>query len=772
MKARYTSAASRSRGLRGTCSVLLALILSAAALLPARAEDFTITVDASRQTGGNPRFWAASVGTGTAVLTLRADLQTHYKIANRELGMERVRGHGLLGDDKHSMELFRWSGTGVPTYDWTNFDKVLAAIVAAGMRPIMELDFMPRDLAKTGDSRDAPKDMNMYRQFIQAVVQHCVDKFGADDVVKWYWEVWNEPDYPYFWNGTDKNASPDTKMTDYYALYDAAVDGATAVLPDILIGGPSTTEPSKIAAFLQHCKSANKRVTFVSSHAYPGQGGNPSADSAVLVADNDTRRGQIVAGGYTTANVMSFNTEWNSAYTGQGGKAGDSNESMDTHANAPFILRAVKLLSDQKQGDTPPLHVFSYWAVSDVFGESGGDTGIYIEQQGSNLPFGAVFGLMSYKGIRKAAFNAFKMLNYLGPKRLLSGGSTGSDGADAMATMSANDDELQVIVYNSYRAIKTTGSDNVTVNVANLPPALANRDIYVTQFLVDETHSNPYGVWVSQNKPKNPSEIQWRAMHQAQHLALLQPPGTQTVGTAFSTSFALGRQGATLIVLGTKRPLTGRNALQEIEGEDYDGQVGASKEDSSDTDLGQAIRVNGSGYVYFDNVDYTDDGVGTVKLRVKTGNDTRLELRADCETGALLGSCNVSSTANVWATQTCPLYRIVKGVSRLYLGFGDPTRLNWLKFEPGGVVDGGVADDEPDADSNGCSISGAGGSPATVGGGAASGCGCRIGHTSGPDGASLPAVLVALAAGFRLQRARGRKSVTARWSGCGLARSA
>src|SRR5688572_10208861 len=121
------------------------------------AADYTIAVNAGMQTTGNPRFWTAAVGTGTASLTLRGDLQTHYKIGNRELGMQRVRGHGVLNDD---MGIFHWTGgTATPTYDWTKFDTYLAAIVAAGMRPIMELSFMPAHLATDGNSRSKPKDM-------------------------------------------------------------------------------------------------------------------------------------------------------------------------------------------------------------------------------------------------------------------------------------------------------------------------------------------------------------------------------------------------------------------------------------------------------------------------------------------------------------------------------------------------------------------------------------------------------------------------------------
>ena len=122
----------------------------------ASAITYTITVDASKQTAGNPRFWSASVGTGTASLTLRSDLQTQYKIANRELGMMRVRGHGVLNDD---IGIYKGAGS----YDWTKFDTYLTAIVSAGMRPLMELDFMPTALAIGGDYHSPPTDYSAYK---------------------------------------------------------------------------------------------------------------------------------------------------------------------------------------------------------------------------------------------------------------------------------------------------------------------------------------------------------------------------------------------------------------------------------------------------------------------------------------------------------------------------------------------------------------------------------------------------------------------------------
>jgi xylan 1,4-beta-xylosidase len=146
------------------------------------------------------------------IISLRADWQTHAKIANRELGMLRVRGHGALSDDKDSMAILKWSARRAHL-QLDELRQVPGRHRRGEHAPADGADFMPKDLAKNGDSRDAPKDLNVWKQFMQALVQHCVAKFGADDVGKWYWEVWNEPDYAGFWNGSDKNESLSQKMT-------------------------------------------------------------------------------------------------------------------------------------------------------------------------------------------------------------------------------------------------------------------------------------------------------------------------------------------------------------------------------------------------------------------------------------------------------------------------------------------------------------------------------------------------------------------------------
>ena len=687
-----------------TAAVALAMLTGEPA---ANATNYTITVDASKQTAGNPPFWAASVGTGTASLTLRSDLETHYKIGAREAGFKRVRGHGVLSD---AMGIYKGPGS----YSWTNFDKYLAAIVSAGMRPIMEMDFMPTALALNGNDKDIYKSITDYKAFITAVVQHCVDKYTLADVSQWYWEIWNEPDYPGFWNGSNSSEATSAKMSEYYTLYDAAVSAITTVLSSAFVGGPATTQSGPVGAFLQHCKSAGTRVTFASSHVYPGGASAASADANGLVSDNNSRISQITSGGYTTSSVMSFNTEWNSSYSGQGGGTGDDLISMDNNWNVGFILKGTKLLSDKNSGNTPALGAFSYWVLSDVFDESSGPSGSYILGKTSNgtLPFGQVFGLMTFQGIRKAAFNAFKMLNYLGPTRLQSSGGTSSDGVDAMATTSASGDSLQILAYDQYATLNTTGTDSVTINVSNLPSTLAGKQVFVTQFIVDATHSNPYSVWTSQSKPTAPTEAQLQALKAAQHLALLQPVSTATLTTSYTTTFTINRQAGTLLILSTKRPVTGRDGLGTMEGEDYDGQSGATKEDSNDIDLGQSISVTSGGSIFYDVVDFSDAGVGSVQMRVNASAATNIEFHADSATGTLLGKCAVAATGGSWATQSCTLTP-TSGVHTLYAIFGGAARLNWLLFQAGSTSTTGT----------GGSGTGTGGSSGTGGVGGKSGTG-------------------------------------------------
>ena len=129
-----------------------------------------------------------------------------------------------------------------------------------------------------------------------------------------------------------------------------------------------------------------------------------------------------------------------------------------------------------------------------------------------------------------------------------------------------------------------------------------------------------------------------------------------------------------------KRPVTGRDGLGTIEGEDYDGQSGATKEDSNDTDLGQSISVTSGGSIFYDVVDFSDAGVGSVQMRVNASAATNLDLHADSADRHAARQVRGRATSGAWATQSCTLTP-TSGVHTLYVVFGGAARLNWLLFQ-------------------------------------------------------------------------------------------
>jgi len=218
-----------------------------------------------------------------------------------------------------------------------------------------------------------------------------------------------------------------------------------------------------------------------------------------------------------------------------------------------------------------------------------------------------------------------------------------------------------------------------------------------------------------------------------------------------------------LLVVGLKRPLIGRNAFVEIEGEDYDGQSGATKESSNDTTAGQSIAGDKGSYVYFENVDFNDSSAVAVELRAAAQSDTTLELRGDSETGPLLGACALTATGGAWATQTCQLTE-TSGVGRVFVSFGGAARLNWLKFQPvGGDAGTGPGDAGAKIILSGTGggpggSTGSGGSTGMIGSGAASGCGCGIVDGGWPSATlALAGLGAATLSGARRRRAGRRR---------------
>lgn len=518
----------------------LMMVVGLLGIQSASAGSYSLSVDGGKRLGTIPHFWSKCVGTGTMEYCLKPAWQKAARIGVQEAGFEYVRGHGILIhlNNEDNIKVLSWDGAGsTPSYNWSKIDEIYDTVLSCGLKPIVELSFMPPDL-QTNTPASKPKDGTVWENFIAALVTHLEEHFGVEEVRSWYFEVWNEYDYNGFWKDTPE---------DYYELYKRTVAGVKRADPNLLVGGPASTNPAPIQPFLDYCKNNDVAVDFVSNHLYGGPSGDTS--SAVGIRNDNRDRATIIEN--SGKKLLSFNTEFNSNYSGQGGYEAAANcVSMDSHQNAPFVAKIVKLITEDYASGLHALpDVLSYWVISDCFDENGNNNGnSYIEFK-NGLPFAQVFGLINYQGIRKATFNAYRLLHMMGTTGVqLSGGSGEQDGVDGFAMLNADSTQLAVMVYNYYQNLKNTGAaDDVSLELSNLPFA-PNQGLTVRHYRIDETHSNPYSVWVRQGKKTSPSTAEWDSLRAHEKLEELEPPSVvQFDGSRISKTFSMPRWSVSML---------------------------------------------------------------------------------------------------------------------------------------------------------------------------------------------------------------------------------
>ncbi len=340
-----------------------------------------------------PHFWEHTVGSGYAPLTLRADWQTQLYACRGDLGFRHVRFHGLLSDDLYTLT----RNAGELDYCFFNIDRIFDFLLSIGMRPFVELSFMPTAIASGEQTVFAyranvtpPTDQEAWRELIRRLIVHLVDRYGTEELRHWYFEVWNEPNQPEFWSGTQE---------DYFALYRTTAETIKAIDSQFRVGGPATSKNAWIEAFLGDCARRGTPVDFVSTHHYPDDRRVASSSSECQVAGNASdagaleqqdRRNRARAGG-----VPVLVTEWNCA-----AEAGA--ELHDEPYAAAFIIKTVLETAGQ-------VECYSFWTFSDIFAERGFPT----------KPFHGGFGLVNLYGVPKPSYRAFRLLHQLGEEKLL-----------------------------------------------------------------------------------------------------------------------------------------------------------------------------------------------------------------------------------------------------------------------------------------------------------------------------------------------------------------
>ncbi len=367
---------------------LLSSVLSASAAGVAPRD---IVLDTARATAPVDRFFDLSVGSDYPGTLIRDDSQAQLKTAVDELGFRYLRFHAVFHDVLGTVRKV----DGKLVHDFTGIDRLYDRLLAAGIRPFVELGFTPEALATSPQTifywkgNTSHPDPAGWHDLVDDFVRHLESRYGAEEVRRWYFEVWNEPNLSGFWEGADQAA--------YFSLYNATARTIKAIDPALRVGGPSTAGADWVAPFLAQAHANGAAVDFVSTHSYGVDSGfldekgvadtklSPSPDS--IVGDVRRVRQQIATSAFP--DLPLFFSEWSTSYNPR-------DLVHDSYVSAPWILTKLRASQGMAQA-------MSYWVYSDLFEEPGPPT----------ATFHGGFGLLTREGIRKPAFFAYKYLHAL-----------------------------------------------------------------------------------------------------------------------------------------------------------------------------------------------------------------------------------------------------------------------------------------------------------------------------------------------------------------------
>jgi xylan 1,4-beta-xylosidase len=388
---------------RAGCLAVGLATFFAALDLPAAAPNETgrlISADVRQTNGSLNTMFKRCVGAGRANEGLRADWQRQLAYAHRECGFQYIRMHGLFCDD---MGVYREKKQGEPEYNWQYIDELFDFLHGLGMKPFVELGFMPAGLASGSKTIfwwrgnvTPPRDLAKWADFIRAFVLHARERYGDAEVRTWYFEVWNEPNLDGFWAGTQQQ---------YFDLYAATSRAIKSVSPDYRVGGPATAGCGWVPEFIRFCQTNGAPVDFISTHTYGVESGyldETGTSGTVLSRNPNSIFGevkwvrQMISDSAMPKLELHF-TEWSASYT-------PSDPVHDSYHSAAYILDKLKKCGAAAQS-------MSYWTFTDIFEESGPRW----------EAFHGGFGLMNYQAINKPAFYAYQFLNRLGATELKNG---------------------------------------------------------------------------------------------------------------------------------------------------------------------------------------------------------------------------------------------------------------------------------------------------------------------------------------------------------------
>lgn len=480
-----------------------------------------------------PHVWSRCIGAGRANEALRADWQRQFAEVVDACGVQYIRFHGVFHDDMFVYRESYGGGFGPdapldePVYTFSYVDKVFDFILDRGVRPFVELGFMPRELATEtetvfwwGAHCSPPKDMARWVELVTRSVEHWIDRYGIDEVREWRFEVWNEPNLvPHFWTGT---------KTEYFELYAQTVTAIKNIDPALKVGGPATSvfvpddrykgevedraathetaaasdvdaldwRPVWIEDFIAWCAERGLPIDFISTHTYPTDFAFAADGEAVHITryadatfDDLTLLRKLVSdSAYPDAEIHI--TEWSTSPSSR-------DFIHDTLFAATSITRSY--LQCATLADS-----ISYWTFTDVFEEGGAGIG----------PFHGGFGLVNEGGVHKPTFHAFTMLERLGDRLLLAT-------SDGVVTRHSRTSAVSAVFFNypedmGMRGVRSQNSYAATRALAEMGPSRRIRhsieglkpgSTFLVE-IVDWEHGNAAEAWYRLGSPLNLSRAE------------------------------------------------------------------------------------------------------------------------------------------------------------------------------------------------------------------------------------------------------------------------
>ncbi len=454
-----------------------------------KAQPLTLRVQAVTAAGqlnpvwhmlGSERLSQLFYGAGPGGSRIGPEFQEALSLARTELGTRYIRAHAILDDEQDVYQ----EVNGEAHYDFTAIDHIYDCLLNVGLRPIVELSFMPRELASNPEATvfwyraitSPPRNWERWGELNYHLAAHLVERYGIEEVSQWGFEVWNEPniagfgsDFSGFWTGT---------QADYFWLYDLTARVIKSVDERLLVGGPATAAVGWIADFLDYVRREGVPLDFLSTHSY---------NNLPLDLKQTPKH-------YGFEGVKIWWTEW-------GVSPSLFHPVNDSAFGAPFILHGMK--SVQGRADA-----LAYWVISDHFEEL---------RRAPRLLHGG-FGLLTIGNLRKLRYWALALAEGLGTDLLqleLQGDGAGSI-VDAWASRKPNG-SIDILVWNgTLDQAKIQGDPLLDRHLEVRVEQLAGRTNRCSLARIDSVHSNIAAHWHAQDDW--PTAEQWAKLHAADAL--------------------------------------------------------------------------------------------------------------------------------------------------------------------------------------------------------------------------------------------------------------